>query len=58
VTDRKYKKSKISYDVGACVEVSTGPETRIRDTQHREAGHLGYPASEWAAALRAIGGRR
>jgi hypothetical protein len=53
-----WRKSTYSYDVGACVEVSTGPETRIRDTRHRDHGHLGFAAGEWAAALRAIGGRR
>lgn len=58
MTDRKYKTSKISYDVGACVEVSTGPETRVRDTQHRDLGHLAFGAGEWAAVLRAVGGRR
>lgn len=49
-----WRKSSYSYDVGACVEVSEGPETRIRDTQHREAGHLGFSAAEWAALLHAL----
>lgn len=35
-----------------CVEVAEGPVTLVRDTQHREAGHLGFPAAEWAALLR------
>ncbi|MFL1440419.1 DUF397 domain-containing protein [Nocardiopsis protaetiae] len=53
-----WHKSTYSYDVGACVEVSTGEETRIRDTQHREQGHLGFRAGEWAAAVKAIRGQR
>ena len=51
-----WHKSTYSYDVGACVEVSEGRETRVRDTQHRDHGHLGFGAGEWAAVLQAIGG--
>ncbi|GAA4895200.1 DUF397 domain-containing protein [Streptomonospora salina] len=34
-----------------CVEVAEGRETLVRDTQHRETGHLGFPAEEWQAFL-------
>lgn len=49
-----WHKSTYSYDVGACVEISEGRETRIRDTQHRNLGHLAFTAGEWAALLRAL----
>jgi hypothetical protein len=49
-----YHKSRYSYDVGACVEVREGAQTRIRDTENRGAGHLGFPAGEFSALLAAL----
>lgn len=47
---------KASYSQGAsnCVEVAEGAVTGVRDTQHREAGHLEFTPSEWGAALKAL----
>ena len=44
---------KSSYSDGAtnCVEVSEGVKTLMRDTQHRDHGHLTVPAREWIALL-------
>ncbi|WP_431887873.1 DUF397 domain-containing protein [Nocardiopsis alba] len=36
---------------GNCVEVSEGPTTRLRDTQHRALAELNLPAREWSAFL-------
>ncbi|MFB8765328.1 DUF397 domain-containing protein [Nocardiopsis alba] len=46
---------KSSYSTGAhnCVEVSEGVTTQVRDTQHRELGHLSFSANEWTALLSA-----
>ncbi|WP_412759608.1 DUF397 domain-containing protein [Nocardiopsis tropica] len=38
-------------DRGACVEVSEGPVTGVRDTKHRELGALFFAAPEWQAFL-------
>ncbi|CAM3912745.1 hypothetical protein GCM10009799_38880 [Nocardiopsis rhodophaea] len=40
--------SSYSVDGPNCVEVSEGPETRIRDTQNRHLGDLRLAAAEWA----------
>lgn len=37
-----------------CVEVAEGPKTLVRDTQHRDHGHLEFAATEWAAMLGAV----
>ncbi|MDT0328481.1 DUF397 domain-containing protein [Nocardiopsis lambiniae] len=44
---------KSTYSSGSqnCVEVSEGTETRVRDTQNRELGHLGFEAGEWTVLL-------
>ncbi|WP_436892020.1 DUF397 domain-containing protein [Nocardiopsis dassonvillei] len=34
-----------------CVEVSEGVTTGVRDTRHRELGHLEFTASEWTALV-------
>ncbi len=34
-----------------CVEVAEGTTTLVRDTRHREAGHLAFSAAEWTALL-------
>lgn len=46
-----YHKSSHSGDAGHCVEVAEGTTTRVRDTQNRELGQLGFEAGEWAALL-------
>lgn len=40
-----------SAERGACVEVSEGPATGVRDTQNREFGALFFTANEWQAFL-------
>ena len=39
---------------GDCVEVSEGSTTAVRDTRHRELGHLEFAAAEWVAAVGAL----
>jgi hypothetical protein len=50
-----FRKSSYSSARGQdCVEVAdTVGASAVRDTQHREAGHLMFPSVEWAALLRA-----
>ncbi|WP_150252521.1 DUF397 domain-containing protein [Nocardiopsis deserti] len=51
---------KSSYSDGTggnCVEVCEGVVTGIRDTQHRELGHLSAEACEWTALLAAVRGQ-
>ncbi|MDA8369112.1 MAG: DUF397 domain-containing protein [Nocardiopsaceae bacterium] len=37
---------------GNCVEVAESPHSaKVRDTQHRDLGHLEFPAAEWQAFL-------
>lgn len=47
---------KSSYSGGQtqdCVEVADLPSgAAVRDTKHRDEGHLAFPSSEWAAFLR------
>ncbi|MGW5877245.1 DUF397 domain-containing protein [Nocardiopsis terrae] len=40
-----------SAEQGACVEVSEGPVTGVRDTKNRELGALFFAADEWRAFL-------
>ncbi|MFD6097416.1 DUF397 domain-containing protein [Nocardiopsis flavescens] len=49
-SSQRFHKSSYS-DRNNCVEVAEGHETLVRDTQHREAGHLSFPASEWVTLL-------
>ncbi|MFE1078968.1 DUF397 domain-containing protein [Nocardiopsis alba] len=43
---------KSSYSgSSSCVEVSEGPTTHLRDTQHRAQAQLNVPGSEWNALL-------
>ncbi|GAA4896773.1 DUF397 domain-containing protein [Streptomonospora salina] len=56
--DKWHKSSYSGAKDPNCVEVAEGNETLVRDTQHRDQGHLGFPADEWHAfvtALRADG---
>lgn len=49
-----FRKSSYSSARGQdCVEVADAlGASAVRDTQNREAGHLAFPSSEWAALLR------
>jgi hypothetical protein len=53
LSDREFHKSSYSSTSGQCVEVSEGRDTLVRDTQNRDKATLAFPASEWAALLRA-----
>lgn len=48
-----FRKSTYSQPQGQnCVEVADLPSgAAVRDTKHREKGHLAFPSSEWAAFL-------
>jgi hypothetical protein len=48
-----WRKSSYSSSHGQnCVEVGDLPgAAAVRDTQHREAGHLTFAAGEWSALL-------
>ncbi|MET9796276.1 DUF397 domain-containing protein [Nocardiopsis alba] len=48
---RTWHKASYSGNEGACVEVSEGKVTLVRDTQNRELGNLGFGAQEWTALL-------
>lgn len=50
-SSREFHKSSYSANESACVEVSEGTHTFIRDTRNREAGHLVFPAAEWSTLL-------
>ncbi|GAA4929405.1 hypothetical protein GCM10023224_06140 [Streptomonospora halophila] len=50
--DRQWRKSTYSGVRNECVEarVSNGEHSaQVRDTQHRDHGHLTFPPHEWAA---------
>lgn len=48
-----WRKSSWSDTGGHCVEVRERQSAvDLRDTVHREAGHLSFPPGEWAALLR------
>ena len=46
--------SSYSVERGACVEVTEGLTTGVRDTQNREHGALFFSADEWQAFLRPV----
>ncbi|GAB3478701.1 DUF397 domain-containing protein [Nocardiopsis coralliicola] len=46
-----WHKSSYSPNSGNCVEVSEGLRTFVRDTQHRQNGHLTFSGAEWPAFL-------
>ncbi|WP_285729434.1 DUF397 domain-containing protein [Nocardiopsis sp. ATB16-24] len=47
-----FHKSSYSATQNDCVEVAETPKgAAVRDTKNREAGHLVFTASEWAAFL-------
>ncbi len=40
---------------GHCVELANFPrDIHVRDTQHRELGHLTFPASSWHAFISSL----
>ncbi|MFL1380722.1 MULTISPECIES: DUF397 domain-containing protein [unclassified Nocardiopsis] len=51
VEARMWHKSSYSDTGSQCVEVSEGVTTGVRDTQHRELGHLEFAAAEWTALV-------
>ncbi|GAA1770338.1 DUF397 domain-containing protein [Streptomonospora arabica] len=52
--DTDWRKSSHSQPSGDCVECRTDSDRAlVRDTRHREAGHLAFPLAEWRAFLRA-----
>lgn len=49
-----FRKSSHSGQEANCVEVADLPcGAAVRDSKHPEAGHLAFPAGEWAAFLSA-----
>ena len=51
-SEMSFRKSSYSSTAQECVEVADLPgAAAVRDTQHREAGHLLFPATEWSALL-------
>ena len=45
--------STYTTERGACVEVSEGPLTGVRDSKNRDLGALFFPAGGWVVFLRA-----
>lgn len=56
ISDDGFRKSKYSMNGSNCVEFrSKADGADIRDTQHREDGHLSFPGDEWSALVTAVG---
>lgn len=56
--DLKFRKSSYSATAQECVEVADfDGGSAVRDTKHREAGHLEFPQQEWSALLDSIRAR-
>ncbi|AAZ55011.1 conserved hypothetical protein [Thermobifida fusca YX] len=54
IKQQTWRKSSYSGGLENCVEVADLPgATAIRDSKHPDAAVLTFPASEWAAFLRA-----
>lgn len=51
MNEQNWHTSSYSAGSGNCVEVAEGATTMVRDTQNREAGHLGFDPQEWTALL-------
>ncbi|WP_435107992.1 DUF397 domain-containing protein [Nocardiopsis synnemataformans] len=50
-----HKSSHSGSSGGECVEVAEGwTETRVRDTQNRELGHLAFTTPEWTGLLNTL----
>ncbi|MGQ4272240.1 DUF397 domain-containing protein [Nocardiopsis changdeensis] len=54
MNENTWHKSSYSGAQGDCVEVSEGSITAVRDTRHRELGHLEFAAAEWVAVVGAL----
>jgi hypothetical protein len=51
-SELNFRKSSYSSTNRDCVEVADVPgASAVRDTQHKDLGHLTFPTSEWTAAL-------
>ncbi|MEU3015877.1 DUF397 domain-containing protein [Nocardiopsis sp. NPDC007018] len=51
-TELLFRKSSYSQATGNCVEVADLPgASAVRDTQHRDQGHILFPGREWVALL-------
>lgn len=46
-----WHKSSYSTNGGDCVEVAEGQSVLVRDTKHRQYGHLSFQSSEWTNLL-------
>ena len=53
VSLRHWHTASYTHEEAACVEVSEGPVTGVRDSKNRDLGALFFPAVEWAAFVRA-----
>lgn len=52
ISDDGFQKSSYSMNGSNCVEYRpTAAGADMRDTQNRDAGHLTFPASSWAAIV-------
>ncbi|PWV51016.1 uncharacterized protein DUF397 [Nocardiopsis sp. L17-MgMaSL7] len=49
-----HKSSYSGSGGGNCVEVAEGQDVLVRDTQHREQGHLSFVSGEWATLLNTL----
>ncbi|WP_020667354.1 DUF397 domain-containing protein [Amycolatopsis nigrescens] len=61
IEDRWRKSSYSGSDTkeGECVEVRLGADqVAVRDTKHRDAGHLTVPAPAWSAFLEQVSRER
>lgn len=47
----EWHKSSYSGSAGNCVEVAEGDTVLVRDTEHRELGHIAYSPTAWASFL-------
>lgn len=52
--NRTWHTSTYTNDRGACVEVSEGPATGVRDSKRREEEALYFAAPEWQAFVTAV----
>ncbi|WP_116247007.1 DUF397 domain-containing protein [Nocardiopsis sp. FIRDI 009] len=50
----EWHKSSYSGARSECVEVKEGARVLVRDTRHRELGHLGFVPREWAALVTSV----
>ena len=50
----QWHKSSYSTNGGDCIEVAEGQRVLIRDTQHREHGHLTFDPHEWSSLLNTL----